>query len=191
MNLKPILISTAVLAAAVTALAAGPMAATTSAAAPKSTHQQSLAPRLLTAGVQAISVKTYGSVLADRSGFTLYLLDTEAGSKLHCTSKACLASWPPLLVSKGQKVGIGAGVKGKVGTVARSSTTEQVTFNGYPVYTFAGDGGRAQTNGEKVVAFGGTWYLLRPSATSAGTTPINEPDTGRDAFSKELERISQ
>ena len=42
-----------------------------------------------------------------------------------------------------------------------------------------------------LVAFGGTWYLLRPSATSAGTTPINEPDTGRDAFSKELERISQ
>ena len=172
MNLKPIIMSGAVLAAAVAAFGAGPLAATTSAAAPAPSHQSSRVPRVLTAGVQAITVKTYGSVLADRSGFTLYLLSTEAGSKLHCTSKACLASWPPLLVSKGQKVGIGAGVKGKVSTVARSSTTEQFTFNGYPVYTFAGDSGKAQTNGEKVVAFGGTWYLLRPSATTAGTTPI-------------------
>jgi predicted lipoprotein with Yx(FWY)xxD motif len=131
----------------------------------------SLAHRTLTAGLKPIKVKKYGSVLADRGGFTLYLLTTEAGGKLHCKGQ-CLLYWPPLLVSKGQKVGVGKGVKGKVGTIARSSTTRQVTFNGYPVYTYVGDNAKAQTNGEGLVAFGGTWYMLRPASKKASTTPV-------------------
>jgi predicted lipoprotein with Yx(FWY)xxD motif len=123
-------------------------------------------------GVKPITVKKYGSVLADRAGTTLYLLSTEAGGRLHCTSSACLTNWPPLLVSKGVKVEIGAGVKGKIGTVARSATTRQVTFNGYPVYGFIGDSGKGQANGEKIVAFGGTWYMLRPSARTGSTTAV-------------------
>jgi predicted lipoprotein with Yx(FWY)xxD motif len=159
--------------AAFAAAASLSMGATASAAPRPAAQPQSGTPHgVLSGGVISITVKTYGAVLADRSGHTLYLLTTEAGSKLHCTSSACLDAWPPLLLTKGQKVGIGSGVKGKVSTIARSSTTVQVTFNGYPVYTYAGDSGKAQTNGEKIVAFGGTWYMLRPTATTAATTAV-------------------
>jgi len=131
-----------------------------------------VAPKVLTAGVIAIKVTKFGSVLADRSGRTLYLLTIEAGDKLRCTSAACLATWPPLEITKGQKVSVGAGVKGKVGTIARSSTTLQVTFNRYPVYLYAGDTGKAQTHGEGLNEFGGLWYMLLPSATTGAGTPV-------------------
>jgi len=124
-----------------------------------------------TAGVITIKVKTYGSVLADPAGDTLYLLSTERGGHLHCKG-ACLDYWPPLLVSKGTRVGVGTGVRGKVGTVSRSAALAQVTFNGYPVYGYVGDSGRAEAHGEKLKAFGGTWYMLRPSAKTPPETPV-------------------
>jgi predicted lipoprotein with Yx(FWY)xxD motif len=120
------------LSVATTASATASAAATAGPGAPSHATAPS---KVLTGGVEVINVTKYGSVLGDRSGHTLYLLTTESGSKLHCLSAACLATWPPLEITKGQKVGIGTGVKGKVSTVARSSTVLQVTFNGYPVYT--------------------------------------------------------
>jgi predicted lipoprotein with Yx(FWY)xxD motif len=141
-------------------------------ATPKSPVPVMRPANVLTGGVIAINVTKFGSVLADRSGHTLYLLTTEAGSKLHCTSAACLSVWPPLEISKGQKPSIGAGVKGKVSTVARSSTTLQVTFNGYPVYVYSGDSGKGQTHGEGLNEFGGLWWMLRPAATTPGSTAV-------------------
>jgi len=171
MNSRAVLATGAALAAGIAAatLSIGAAGATS---APAVTGRPPAHPKVLTAGVVAITVSKYGSVLADRGHFTLYLLTTEVGTKLHCTSAACLATWPPLLITKGQKVSVGAAVKGKVGTVVRSSTTLQVTFNGYPVYLYAGDTGPAQTHGEGLVEFGGTWYMLRPSATTAATTAV-------------------
>jgi predicted lipoprotein with Yx(FWY)xxD motif len=42
--------------------------------------------------------------------------------------------------------------------------TKQVTFDGCPLYTFVKDTGAGQTHGEGIVAFGGTWGLLRASS---------------------------
>jgi predicted lipoprotein with Yx(FWY)xxD motif len=171
-NTKRSLVSTALIATMSAAIALASTGAIAAAAAHRPAPSGGATDRLFRPGVKPITVKKYGSVLADRAGTTLYLLSTEAGRRLHCTSSACLANWPPLLVSKGVKVEIAAGVKGKIGTVARSATTRQVTFNGYPVYGFIGDSGRGQTNGEKIVAFGGTWYMLRPSARTGPTTAV-------------------
>jgi predicted lipoprotein with Yx(FWY)xxD motif len=169
MKTKSLLMLVAGLAAATTLS----VATTASAAArPGRSSHATAAPKVLTGGVIVIKVSKFGSVLGDRTGHTLYLLNTEAGAKLHCKSAACLATWPPLEISKGQKVGIGTGVKGKVATVARSSTVLQVTFNGWPVYTYSGDSGKAQTHGEGLNEFGGLWYMLRPSATTSSGTPV-------------------
>ena len=173
MKTRSVLASWAVLVAGLATVASLSPGAAAAATARVVTHRPSMHPNVRTAGLISITVTKYGSVLADRSRFTLYLLSTEAGTKLHCKSSACLATWPPLLITKGQKISIGSGVKGKVGTVARSSTTLQVTFSGYPVYTFAGDTGPAQTKGEGLVQFGGAWYMLHPAATSPGTTPVH------------------
>jgi predicted lipoprotein with Yx(FWY)xxD motif len=123
-------------------------------------------------------IGTYGEVLANSGGRSLYVLSTESTGKLHCTSKACLASWPPLVVAENSKITVGAGVKGKISHVTRG-TKWQVTDNGWPVYTFAGDSKAGQSHGEKVNAFGGIWYLVNPAATTNAKTPIKSaPKSG-------------
>jgi len=59
---------------------------------------------------------------------------------------------------------VASGVVGAdVGTITRSSGQRQVTYDHHPLYTFVRDSAPGQTNGEGVVAFGGTWMLISPS----------------------------
>jgi predicted lipoprotein with Yx(FWY)xxD motif len=131
-------------------------AAPSSSAAPVSAHDPAL--------LQAANVAGFGEILTNAHGFSLYGLSDEFGGKLACKGQ-CLQFWPPVLVStSATKVSLGAGVAGEIGFVARSATTKQVTFDGYPLYTFLKDSGAGQTHGEGVAAFGGTWGLLRASS---------------------------
>ncbi|MGO9963316.1 MAG: hypothetical protein ACLPUG_07820 [Acidimicrobiales bacterium] len=123
------------------------------------------------ATLQQGKVAKYGEVLANSAGFSLYVLSTESTGKLHCTSSACLSGWPPLLVAKNTMITVGAGVKGKVSHVTRGSKW-QVTYNGWPVYTFVGDSGPGKSDGENIVAFGGTWDLVHAGATTRSGTPV-------------------
>jgi predicted lipoprotein with Yx(FWY)xxD motif len=127
--------------------------------------------------LQSASASPYSSVLAASNNYSLYLLSAEVGRAIKCTA-GCTSVWLPLLVSSSTtKIALGAGVKGTIGFISRSSTTDQVTFNSYPVYTYTGDSGPGQTNGEGVAADGGTWYLLNAAATTAGTTSV-APSSG-------------
>jgi predicted lipoprotein with Yx(FWY)xxD motif len=122
--------------------------------------------------LEAISVPTYGTVLGYSNGRSLYVLTSERGGKITCKG-ACLKYWPPVLVGSGVKtIAVGPGVKGTIGFVARSATTKQVTFDGYPVYLFVGDKGAHQTHGEGVVFRGGTWVLVRCAAKTRAASLI-------------------
>jgi predicted lipoprotein with Yx(FWY)xxD motif len=123
------------------------------------------------ATLQERKLSNYGEVLTDSAGFSLYVLSTESKGTLHCTSTACVTNWPPLLVAKSSKITVASGVKGKISHVARG-TKWQVTYNGWPVYTFIGDSGPGKWKGEKIVAFGGTWYLVDAAATTNAKTPV-------------------
>lgn len=126
------------------------------------------------AGENAVSVvrlPRYGGVLATAHGDTLYLLRGSGGEQVDC-SGGCLSLWPPLVVgSSVRAVRAVPAARGKLGLVARDGE-RQVTYNGYRLYTYAGDTGPRQSNGEGVVSFGGTWYLVRASATRAASTAV-------------------
>ncbi|HEV3212057.1 MAG TPA: hypothetical protein VGZ03_01540 [Acidimicrobiales bacterium] len=120
-----------------------------------------------------MSASPYTKVLANAKGDSLYVLSIESKGKLHCTSSACLQTWPPYLVKTSvTSIKKGSGVKGKVGFVKRSSTMKQVTYNGFPVYRFSGDTGPKQAAGENIVADGGTWTLASAAATTTTGTPV-------------------
>ena len=55
----------------------------------------------------------------------------------------------------------------KLGTTKRSDGTTEVTYNGHPLYTFAGDNAPGQATGQGSDDFGAEWYVL-----SAAGTPI-------------------
>jgi predicted lipoprotein with Yx(FWY)xxD motif len=119
--------------------------------------------------LQAHRVGNFGRVLVDSRHRSLYLLADERGGTIHCTG-SCLGAWPPLLVAAGSPITHSTAVRGTVGHVVRGSQW-QVTFNGYPVYEFAGDSAPGQANGEGISSFGSTWYLLHARATTPSHTP--------------------
>ena len=122
--------------------------------------------------VRAVRLPHLGTVLASKAGYTYYLLSTESHGRLRCAG-ACWSIWPPVLVRPGARpVAQGAGIDGRLGEVRRAGGKEQVTFNGYPLYGYAGDAGPRGSAGEGSVSFGGTWYLVRASARTPARTAL-------------------
>jgi predicted lipoprotein with Yx(FWY)xxD motif len=118
-----------------------------------------------------------GPILIDSQGRTLYLWQADTGAKSTCTG-ACASAWPPLVTTG--KPTAGSGVKSSLlATAKRADGTEQVTYNGHPLYRFAGDTAPRQTNGQGSTGFGALWYVLSPggnpltgtTASTAGSSP--------------------
>ena len=101
------------------------------------------------------------TVLTNSTGFTLYSFapDTPTTSKCNGT---CAQSWPPL---KGPVTA--AGLTGTFGTITRSDGSIQATFDGHPLYTFAGDTAPGQAKGNGLNAAGGLWHEVTTSGTAA------------------------
>src|SRR3954470_5516818 len=100
-----------------------------------------------------------GTVLVNNKSVTLYLFEKDKHGKSAC-SGACADNWPPL-ITKGKPRAGGKVVASKLGTTKRSAGRKQVTYNGHPVYTFAGDAGQpGSTSGEGLKAFGAEWYVV-------------------------------
>lgn len=99
-----------------------------------------------------------GTILVDEKGRTLYLFLADKKNKSNCQGD-CAKAWPPLL-SKGEaKAGKDVDKK-LLGITKRSGGDEQVTYNGHPLYYYAGDKKPGQTNGQNLDQFGAEWYVL-------------------------------
>ena len=114
------------------------------------------------ATVSATDVGGLGTVLVDSRGFTLYHLKGETKSKLQCEG-GCLEAWPPL-VAKGAPTA-GEGADGELATIDRAGIGKQVTYDGLPLYTFAGDSKPGEANGQGV---SDVWFAVTPSGEDAG-----------------------
>jgi predicted lipoprotein with Yx(FWY)xxD motif len=109
-----------------------------------------------------------GKILVDSQGRTLYLFEKDTGAKSTCFG-ACASAWPPLRTSGRPKAG--KGVKASLlGTTARSDGNAEVTYNGHPLYYYAGDQQAGNTNGEGLTQFGAEWYVLSPSGNKVEGT---------------------
>jgi predicted lipoprotein with Yx(FWY)xxD motif len=106
------------------------------------------------------TVTPLGPILVDGSGRTLYLFEADTGKASTC-SGACARAWPPLLTSDPPHVGPGV-TQALVGTMPTSDGTLQVTYNGHPLYYFAGDRKAGETKGEGLTAFGAGWDAVSP-----------------------------
>ncbi len=117
--------------------------------------------------VRTATVSGFGSVLVDGSGRTLYMLSSESGGKLTCTvANGCTQYWQELDLASGATAATATGgaLSSKLGTET-GATGLVVTYSGWPLYTYTGDGSKGQANGEGLTSFGGTWYVLRASGT--------------------------
>ena len=99
-----------------------------------------------------------GKVLVDGQGRALYLFEADKGAMSAC-SGACATIWPPLTTT-GKPTGGPGLTASKLGTTKRSDGATEVTYNGHPLYTYAGDSAPGQTSGQGLDDFGAEWYAL-------------------------------
>jgi predicted lipoprotein with Yx(FWY)xxD motif len=117
----------------------------------------SATPTVLTSAKKA----KVGSVIVDAQGRTLYRFTAEAQGVPVCTG-ACVGTWRPAVVASA------AGLPRHVATVKRPDAGKlQLTYDGHPLYRYAGDQSKADANGEGV---GGQWFVVKAGAGDAGAS---------------------
>ena len=110
-------------------------------------------------GATLKTVKIGGvDVLANAGGLTLYWFAPDTSTSSKCFG-SCAIYWPPVSGSPAA----GPGVTGKLGTIKRPGGGLQATYDGHPLYTYIGDRGPGQANGNDLDLNGGFWYDIRIS----------------------------
>lgn len=111
-----------------------------------------------------------GTFLTDAEGMTLYLFTKDVPGTSNCSGE-CLANWPAFVAS--DPLTLPDGVPGELTQITRDDGTQQVAYNGIPLYYFAADAAPGDTNGQGV---GDVWFVVAPAA--AGLTiasPVATP----------------
>lgn len=123
----------------------------------------------------AANAKLGTQLVVNPQGRTLYALSSESSGHILCKSAECVSNWPPYTVASSKvTLKLGGGVQGRLKLVRRGSRF-QVTLRGRPLYRFAGDHGRDESNGEGIPDFGGTWHAV--TASGAAAKPVQPPTT--------------
>jgi predicted lipoprotein with Yx(FWY)xxD motif len=154
-------VGVAVLAAA---CASGSSSSTGAAAAPASSA--AAAPSSAASGSAAVIATASSSgntFLTDGSGRAVYLWAKDTGDASTC-SGACAGAWPPVTTT-GAPTASGSAKASDLGTITRSDGTKQVTYDGHPLYYYAGDSGAGMASGQGSDNFGAKWWLVAPSGS--------------------------
>lgn len=155
------------LAGVLTLGAAATVAACSSSPSSSAAGSPSSATAAASVTISAKSIPGVGTVLVNEHGQTLYLLTSEKdGKEITCTqANGCTKVWPETLLTNGMTAAkAGSGVQSSLlRTLKDASGSLEVTYNGWPLYTFSGDSGPDMANGEGITSFGGTWYVLNVS----------------------------
>jgi predicted lipoprotein with Yx(FWY)xxD motif len=112
--------------------------------------------------VVAVAAAPFGRKLTDGDGVTLYVYSLDPPGKSSCVG-VCARTWLPAQ-SHGGKPQPGAGAEApSVGNIQRPDGSEQITYNGHPVYYYNGDTSPGQSNGNGRSEFSGTWSAQPPA----------------------------
>jgi predicted lipoprotein with Yx(FWY)xxD motif len=102
------------------------------------------------------------AVLTNSKGFTLYWFGPDTSTTSKCTG-SCATYWPPVT----GPVTAGPGVTGTLGVITRPGGTMQATYDGHPLYTYAGDSAPGVASGNGKNLSGGVWHEVTVSGSAA------------------------
>jgi predicted lipoprotein with Yx(FWY)xxD motif len=105
-----------------------------------------------------------GKVLTDAKGDTLYWYSKDAKDGPSTCTASCLKEWP--MVTGKAVAAPGVKLAGKLGDVTDAGGAVQASYNGYPLYTYAGDMAPGDTAGNNE---GGVWHVITGSTLTAST----------------------
>ena len=107
-----------------------------------------------------------GNILTDDGGLTLYTFKKDKPGESVCVD-ACAKKWPPLTVPEGMQPAAAPGIPGKLGQFERKDDTYQATYDGMPLYRYAGDSKPGDMNGQ---GLGGMWFAVPTTTSHVATT---------------------
>ena len=111
--------------------------------------------------VGTASTTQLGGFLVAMNGMTLYKYANDAYGTSTCIGQ-CAVIWPPYTVSSTEAssslVGM-EGADGQVSVITRSDGSDQVTYNGMPLYFYNKDTKVGDVAGQNV---GGVWSVVGP-----------------------------
>lgn len=108
-----------------------------------------------TVTIQTAEHTDLGTIIVDGRGATLYLFTEDDRNQSNCADR-CAETWPPLLNSGEPSAGEGV-TSGAVGLITRAGGSKQVTYNGWPLYHFAGDEKAGDAKGQ---SSGDIWFVV-------------------------------
>ena len=118
-----------------------------------------------------------GTILTGASNRTLYLFTVDDRNKSNCLH-GCAMVWPPLL-TVGDSIAVEGIADERLDTVTRSDGSEQVTYNGWPLYYYAFDPSPGDTTGQNS---GEIWYVVSayggPIQTNVVVQTSDDPELG-------------
>ena len=97
-----------------------------------------------------------GTFITGADGLTAYYFTVDTSPGVSLCPGDCLAAWPPVTVSDGAMVAAGADVPGVIGMITATDGSPQATYDGRPLYYFAGDQTAGDTNSQNV---GDVWFV--------------------------------
>jgi predicted lipoprotein with Yx(FWY)xxD motif len=173
--MKSIYAATGLAAIALTVAACGSSSSSSTGAAATSTAaaQNTAAAAAAAGSGPALAVKTIKGtkVVTNSKGFVLYWFAPDTSTTSKCAG-SCATYWPPVT----GPVSAGFGMTGTLSTITRSGGVKQATYDGHPLYTYAGDSAPGEAKGNGVNASGGLWYEMTASgATPAGVAKASTP----------------
>jgi predicted lipoprotein with Yx(FWY)xxD motif len=127
-----------------------------------------------TGATLATGKTSLGTIVVDGKGDSVYVFtsDTANSGKSTCND-ACASSWPAVATtSSAPDV---KGVTGTVGEITRTDGTKQVTLDGMPLYTYAGDSAAGDVAGQ---GMGNTWYVVTPAGKQVSKAPSSDSSSG-------------
>lgn len=130
-------------------------------------------PGVETSGL-GVQMTELGTILSAADGRSLYLFDPDDQGESTCVD-ACAASWPPLLTAGGELQLDDALDPDLLGTTTRPDGGTQLTYDGWPLYLWAGDAAAGDTAGQGV---NDVWWVLGADGTpirdAAAEDPVDE-----------------
>ncbi|QEA38089.1 hypothetical protein FGL86_02730 [Pistricoccus aurantiacus] len=103
----------------------------------------------------------YGRYLTDQKGLSLYMFAKDSQGGQSTCDQTCAIAWPPYASVQPPQPGEGVDAE-LLGTIERQDGSQQVTYNGWPLYYFSGDKNPGDALGQNVMHLGAGWYLLSP-----------------------------
>lgn len=104
------------------------------------------------------STDELGSFLVDANGMTLYMFTNDEMGVSNC-AETCLENWPAFTLYEGDRLFAEASIMGEWGTLTRDDGAVQITYNGMPLYYFAGDEAPGDVNGQ---GLNDVWFVVEP-----------------------------